>query len=622
MRTSNILKPMSFASRTVRFGAFEFDLQNRDLRKSGHRVKLQKQPFQILALLLESPGDLVTRDRLAQHLWPGLHVNFDHSLNTAVSALRRALGDSSRDCRFIETRQGVGYRFIAGIEPLPLAAELGEEADASNGQNGLDEAVDSIAALPFECIGSAPGVGYLADGIAESIISYLSAIEHVRVIARSTAFCYRGPGVEPRKVGEILKVRAVCSGRLELRGDEVTITAEVVDVKTGAQLWAVRHACMRAEVPAMEQEISTAIFERLGSPAKSRGSRVVKPYTGNFEAYRNYLKGRYFNVKMTAEDLHKGVAYFEAALADDPSYALAYAGLADTYCLFAVMNIIPSREAHTRARGYATAASRIDQDLAEVQASLGTLKWLFEWDWAGSEEGFRRALELNPNYASGHRLYASYLSSMGKHDEALRAMRLAQELDPLSLVVDMELAWQLYLARDFQAAMEQSWKTLAMEPHFAPAQNTLGLAYQAMGTHEEAILEFQNAVNCSGSHPASIASLAHAYAKGGDVCRAKAALRELQLKARQRYVSPYWLALVHTGLGQQDLAFECLHKAHAERDVWLVWLKVEPRFDCLRRDPRFVELLRMIRLSPSQSKPLVQASVCGASSADHFGLSS
>jgi tetratricopeptide (TPR) repeat protein len=254
-------------------------------------------------------------------------------------------------------------------------------------------------------------------------------------------------------------------------------------------------------------------------------------------------------------------------------------------------------------------ALRIDQDLAEAHASLANLKWLCEWDWAGAEASYRKALELNPNDASGHRLYASHLSSMGKHDEALLSIRLAQELDPLSLVVNMELAWQLYLARDFHAAMEQSWKTLAMEPKFAPAQNTLGLAYQAMGTHEEAILEFQNAVNCSGGHPASIASLAHAYAKGGEIRRAKEALRELELLTQHRYVSPYWLALVYAGLGQQDAAFEWLSKAGAERDVWLVWLKVEPRFDCLRRDPRFDDLLRMMRLSPSQSKRFVQASV-------------
>jgi TolB-like protein/tetratricopeptide (TPR) repeat protein len=592
---------MSSLTRRLRFGPFEFDLQNRDLRKSGSRIKLQEQPFQVLALLLETPGDLVTRDRLAQHLWPGLHVNFEHSLNAAMSALRQALGDSSRNSRFIATQPGVGYRFIAPIETVPSAETVGS--------HGSDEAIDSIAVLTLEYSGEGQELDCLADGIAASIISNLSANESMRVIAAGTAFAFRGAGVEARKVGELLKVRAVISGRLALCGDEVTITAEVVDVKTGAQLWAGRYTCMRAEVPAMEQEIAATIFKQLGPTSNSGAGRVVKPYPGNFETYQNYLKGRYFHTKMTEEDLHKSVAYFEAALAEDPSCAPAYAGLADTYCLFAVMNIIPSQEAHAHAKPYATAALRIDQDLAEVHAALANLKWLCEWDWAGAEASYRKALALNPNYEPGHRLYAAHLSSMGRHDEALRAIRVAQELDPLSLVVNMELAWQLYLARDFQAAMEQSWKTLAMEPKFAPAQNTLALAYQSMGMHEEAIVEFQNALNCSCSHPASMASLAHAYARGGDIRRAKEGLRELEQLSQHRYVSPYWLALVHAGLGQQDAAFECLSKSRAERDVWLVWLKVEPRFDCLRRYPRFDELLRTMRFSPSQAKQFAQVSV-------------
>lgn len=602
-----LVSAMSFANRELRFGAFELDLQNRELRKSGSRVKLQEQPFQVLAVLLERPGDVVTRDQLAQRLWPGLHVNFEHSLNTAVSALRQALGDSSRNSRFIETRQGVGYRFIAPIEPVPAKPRLTAAEDASNGPDGLDEAIDSIAVLPFECVGGVEALEHLATGIAESIIRNLSAVENVQVIACSTAFHFRGLAVEPRKVGEVLKVRAILSGRLELRGDEVLIAAGLVDVKTGAQLWSGRQAGMRAEVPALEKEISAAVFERLGSRAKSSGRRVVKSYTGNFEAYQNYVKGRYFHNKMSEADLHKSVAYFEAALAEDPSYALAYTGLADTYCLFATMNTMPPLEAQVRAKAYATAALRMDQDLAEAHASLAGLKKICEWDWAGGETEFRRALELDPNYASAHRRYASHLSSMGRHDEALLVIRRAQELDPLSLVVNMELAWDLYMARDFQASMEQSWKTLAMEPKFAPAQNTLGLAYEAMGMHDEAIVEFQNARDCSGSHPASIASLAHAYARAGDHGLAKATLCELEDMARHRYVSPYWLAVVHTGLGQCDPAFNWLRKAHAEHDPWLVWLKVEPRLDCLRPDARFDELLRSIRLSPSQSKRVAQA---------------
>ena len=266
---------MSFASRRFRFGMFELNLHDRDLRKSGLRVKLQEQPLQILELLLETPGDVVTRDHLAKHLWPDLHVNFEHSLNTAVNALRQALGDSSRNPRFIETRPGLGYRFIAPVEP----------------------------------IGSHHG--------------YWNA---------------------PK----------------------------------------------------------------------------ARPEAGSFEAHQNYLKGRYFHSKMTEADLHKSIAYFEAALAQDPFYALAYTGLADTYCLFAFMGVLPSREAHERATEYAMAALRIGRDLPETHAALATLKRLYEWDWACCEAGYRRALELNPDFASGHQRFASHLSASGRQDEGLQ----------------------------------------------------------------------------------------------------------------------------------------------------------------------------------------------------------
>ncbi len=579
-----------FAPRRFRFGVFELNLRDRDLRKNGLRVKLQEQPLQLLELLLETPGDVVTRDQLAKHLWPGLHVNFERSLNTAVNALRQALGDSSRNPRFIETRPGLGYRFIAPVEPI----------DQVNGRNRLDEALDSIAVLPFECTGGADALDYLGDGIAESIICTLSAVRNLRIIARSTAFRFRGHDIEPHRIGKTLRVRAVLSGGVEVHGDQVAIVAELVDVNTGSRLWGERYAGRRAEVPSIEKDISTGVLKRLGSQDGYWNSSKIRTYTGSFEAYQNYLKGRYFHNKMTEADLHKSIAYFEAALAEDPLYALAYTGLADTYCLFAFMSIIPSREAQVRAKEYAMAALRIDQDLAEAHASLASLKKLYEWDWAGGEAEYRKALELNPNFAAGHHTFAAHLSAMGRHDEGLEEIRRAQELDPLSLVVNMELAWQLYMARDFQASMDQSWKTLAMEPQFAAAQNTLGLAYEAMGMHEEAIVEFQNARTCSGGNPASVAALAHAYATAGDHGDAAAALRELEHIAQQRYVSPYLLGLVHSGLGRDDIAFEWLGKALAERDVWLVWLKVEPRFDRLRPDPRFHQLLSSIRLASSQ----------------------
>ena len=433
-------------ARRLCFDVFEIDLRNRELWRGGVRrgvrVKLQKKPFQILYRLLEAPGELVTRMELAQYLWPELHVVFEGSLNTAVNALRRALGDPPRNPRYIETRPGIGYRFIAPVK----------------------------------------------------------------------------------------------------RVDEVS-------------------------------------------------TRPVNP-----AAHQDYLKGRYFYNKMTEEDLRKSVAYFEAALSADADYAPAYAGLADTHALFAFLGIAPAKEALRRAHEFAEAALRIDDTLAEAHVSLAGVKKLYHWDWNGAETEYRKALQLNPNYARGHQLYASYLSAMGRPEEALREIRRALELDPLSLVVNMEMAWILYMARDFQGAVEQSWRTLTMNAKFAPAQNTLGLAYEQLGMQEEAIVELENARACSGDHPATDAALGHAYARAGRRREAEEMLQALQRQSQSRFVSPYWLSILHAVLGQFTPALDLLEQAQRDRDVWLVWLKVESRFDPLRGNPRFQALLRNMGL--------------------------
>jgi DNA-binding winged helix-turn-helix (wHTH) protein/Flp pilus assembly protein TadD len=438
LKTGDGLSNVVISAR-IQFGVFEVNLRERELRKFGLRVKLQQKPFQILYRLLETPGEFVSREELAHALWPDLHVLFDRSLNTAVNALRRALGDPGRNPRFIESRQGLGYRFIAQVEHVkPEQAPVG---------------------------------------------------------GRST------------------------------------------------------------------------------------------------EANRDYLKGRYFSNKLTAEDLHKSIAHFESALARDPGYALAYTGLADTYIQFAFQGMLPAQECFAHAKKFAGAALRIDDRLAEAHTSRAGVKRYCDWDWTGAETAYRRALELNSNDPRAHRLYADYLSTMGRSEEALREIGAAQELDPLSLIINMEMAWILYIARDFQGAAEQSWKTLAMEPRFAPAQNTLGLAYQQMGMIEEAIVELDNARACSGEHPVAQAALAHALAIAGRRAEAELLMEHLKIT---RNVSWYWLAIVNTALGECDAAFESLQQACEQREAWLVWLKVEPRYDPLREDARFDHLLRRI----------------------------
>jgi len=437
----------AIARSRLRFGVFEVHFRERELRKFGLRVKLQQKPFQILERLLRTPGEFVGREELAQLLWPDLHVLFDRSLNTAINALRRALGDAGRDSHFIETRSGMGYRFIAPVEQI-------------------------------------------ADAAAAS-----------------------------------------------------------------------------------------------------------RPHRGNSQAYQDCLKGRYFLDKMTEQDIRKSVAYFESALSRDSVCAPAYAGLADTWILLAFYGARPPEEYVSRAREFAEAALRSDDTLAEAHTAIANVKTFGDWDWAGAEREYQRALQLDPENAAAHCSYARFLSAMSRFDEAMKEIGVAQELDPLSLIISVEMAWILYAARDFSESAEQSWKTLAMEPRFAPAQNTLGLAYEQLGMMEEAIVELDNARVCSENHPASVAVLARVLAVAGRIGEAEEWLASLRRMSHTRHISPYWLSCVYAGLGKYDLAFQSLQQALSGRDAWLAWLNVDPRFDALRHDSHFKDLLRRMGIA-------------------------
>jgi len=436
-----------------RFGVYELDLESRELRKRGLRVKIQQKPFQILRLLIARAGKFVSRAQLARHLWPDLHVNFDHSLNTAINSLRRALGDGPDNPRFIETRAGLGYRFIAPVEPIQDAGEVRRSA-----------------------------------------------------------------------------------GRLDL--------------------------------------------------ARS-----------NSGAFHDYLKGRYFQDKMTEEDLGKSIAYFESALAADPNCAHASAGLADTFGLFAQLGIMQAKDAYTRAKEFAASALRIDSSIAEAHLAMAGVKRNHEWDWTGAEAFYRRALALKPDHAAGHRLYAGLLAACGRHAESLESISRAQQIDPLSLVIHADAAWNRYVARDYEGAMEQAWRTLALEPRFAPAQLALGLAYQQMGMLDEAIVELNNARVCSTNGLPAIAALANAYAAAGDRARSEELLSEMAAAASIRHVPAYCFALMRSGLGDARGAVQWLEKAAADREVWVTWMAVEPRFDSLRSQGLLDGQLDALRLT-------------------------
>jgi TolB-like protein/Tfp pilus assembly protein PilF len=577
--------------RSVRFGLFEFDQRSGELHKQGRRIRLEGQPVQVLTKLLERPGELITREDLRKQLWPAdTFVNFEQSLNAAVKRLRQALGDAPANPRFIETMARRGYRFIAPVSTATPGAA---------GSPAPRRGVDSVAVLPFGNADADPETEYLADGITESIISHVSRLSAVRVMARSTVFRYKDKNLDPRAVGRKLNVDAVLLGRIQQRGDALLVGAELVEVQNGWRLWGEQYNRKLADIFAVEEEISREISQKLSLQLTGEDrSRLPKRYTESTEAYQDYLKGRYHLNRLTEDGLRKGIEYFQQAIERDQNYALAYTGLADAFGLLGFMGLAPAAEAMPKAKEAARRALAIDNGLAEAHASLGGIFKNYDWDWAAAEREFQKALELNATYANGHRMYASYLSVVGRPEESLRESRMALELDPYSLPIRVEVAYNCFMARDYDRALEEALRTLELEPQFAPAQSVLGQIYEQQSRYDEALTALESARTLSQGHPATLASLVHLLASAGRGREAVELLARLMAISREQHVSGFWLAVALAGTGETTAALDALYQAYQQRDVMLVWLGTEPRLDSLRGEPRLIDLLRLIGLSP------------------------
>jgi TolB-like protein len=579
------------APRTVRFGVFDLDLRSGELRKQGRRIRLEGQPVQVLIKLLEKPGELITREDLRKELWPAdTFVNFEQSLNAAVKRLRHALGDAPANPRFVETLARRGYRFIAPVSGA---------ATTSTSEIQRPRAVESLAVLPFVNTDADPETEYLADGITESIINHVSRLSSVRVMARSTVFRYKDKTNDPRAVGRKLNVDAVLLGRLQQRGEALLVGAELVDVQNGWQLWGEQYNRKLADIFSLEEEMSREISEKLRVQLSGADrSLLAKRYTQSTEAYQDYLKGRYHLNRLTEDGLRKAIEYFERAIQRDANYALAYTGLADSFGLLGFMGLAPAADVMPKAKEAARRAIAIDDGLAEAHASLAGVFKNYDWDWAGAEREYTKALELDPRYATGHRMYASFLAGVGRAEQSSRASRVALELDPFSLPIRVEVAYNLYMGRAYERALEEVLRMLDLEPQFAPAQSILGCIYEQQGRYAEAITAVERARDLSDGHHATQASLVHILACAGRMQEARDLLKKLEDLASRRHVSRFWMALAYTGVEDTPAALDELYKAYEQRDVILVWLGTEPRLDPLRGEPRFAELLRRIGLSP------------------------
>lgn len=572
--------------RVMRFGAFEINLESRELRKSGLRLRLEEKPMQILELLLARPGQVVSRKILKENLWPDTTVNFEFGLNTAVNKLRQALGDTAENPRYVETVPKRGYRFIAPMDASAVSPVEPSPREAS------------VAVLPFQNASGAQESEYLCDGIAEAIIHGLSQNHNLRVVAWNTVRRYKGKDIDPRIAGKNLQVRAVLMAKVEHNGGSLALNAELVAAETGWRLWGHQASCSVSNLLGLQDEITREVAAKL-QLRPSAAPRGLSPhhYTDNPEAYSDYLKGRYHAHRLSEDAMGESITYYQLAIEKDPNFALAHAGLADTYILLAFTCAYPPNEMIPLARAAAEKALALDEHLAEARASLASIIKVDERDWAAAERQYLRCLDLNPNDADAHRAYADFLSALGRAGEASREIRKAQELDPLSLLIGVEAAWNLHMSRDFARAREQALKVLEMEHEFPAALHIFGLASEQLGEHSEAVASFERASILTGSHQTIQASLAHVHARQGRRDIAAAILGELQKVSAQQYVSPYYIALIHAGMGEKLKAIEWLEKAFAEHDVWMIWLNREPRWDPLRNDPRFRDILRRMNFT-------------------------
>jgi serine/threonine-protein kinase len=455
--------------------------------------------------------------------------------------------------------------------------------------------IDSLAVLPLANAGPDPEMEYLSDGITESLINSLSQLPQLRVLARATVFRYKGQNVPPEQLRQELGVRGVVFGRVMQFSNNLVIKAELVDTGDGAQLWGEEYRRSTADIFAVQDEISQEISAKLRLKLSGdEQQRLVKRYTENADAYRLYLMGRFCLAKQTREGFDQALRHFQQAITLDPAYALAYAGLADTFYSLSSL-YLPPDEAMPKARGAAERALELDDTLAEAHAALGLIKFYYEWDWAGAESSLKRAIELNPGYAEAHHRYGWLLGFSGRLTDSIAAIQRASELDPLSSEITSDLGFAVFFTRDYAAALPHFQKALEGDPNSIWSHFFVGWAHEQMGQFEEAFAAYDRARKIDDA-PLLRAAVAHLFATDGGTAQARAMLAEMLELSNTRHVSPYHFAIVHTALGETDQAFARLEEAYAVRSEALVWLKVDPRLDPLRRDPRFIALLQRVGL--------------------------
>jgi len=634
------------SSPILRFGPFELDAAAGRLLKSGIPIRLQPQPFRVLQLLIERADQVVTREEIQQCVWgDSTFVDFENGINFSINHIRGALCDSAEKPRYIETIPRRGYRFIGTlVSPTDHAASVaaaapgqvyewpvdrGSVAAVSAGESaarpsaisvgrgtyllaalGLTLAIAgviawqwhnrqrvtpirSLAVLPLENLSGDPAQDYLADGMTDQLITDLGQLGSLRVISRTSVMQYKGARKPLPQIARELDVDAVIEGTVLRSGSDVRIMVRLIEAPTDKRLWAQAYDGSLRDVMVLEDEVARAIANRIRIKLTSeqeallRRDRVVDP-----EAYEDYVKGHYFWDKRTRGDLEKAITYFQRAIERDSNYALAHAGLAQSYALLAGYDL-PGRDTVAIAEAEAKKALELDPNLAEPQVTLGLIAENHRWEFGDAERRYKLVTELHPNYATGHHWLGEAYLVAGRFPEALAELQRAHELDPLSLMISADAGSVFCFAQQYDRCLDQLGHILDLDPNFAGAHEWRALAYEGKGMFPEAVLETQ-AARRGNDTPHTLALLAHARAQSGDQLEARRLLRELNERSASEYINPWNFALVHAGLGDKEATLRWLEKSYQARSPEVINLKIDFRFDLVRSDQRFQDLLLRI----------------------------
>jgi TolB-like protein/DNA-binding winged helix-turn-helix (wHTH) protein/Tfp pilus assembly protein PilF len=647
-----------------RFADFEVDVRAHQLRKHGTKIKLYGQPFQMLLMLLEPAGEVVSREQMQEKLWPAdTFVDFEHSLNTSIKRLRHALNDSATEPRFIETLPRVGYRFIAPVSssagdetvvdlaahaiegPSPVSGIPGTTDQASSPRHSFawflglalagvaiagvllafnvgrtrdrlagilrpssntagvsataKRSRRSVAVLPLQNLSADPSQNYFADGMTDELTTDLAQFADLRVISRTSAMHYKDGNKTAPQIGKELGVDALVEGSVERVGDHVRIRAQLIDCATDRHLWAQSYDREMKDVLSMQTEAAKEIAEQIRGSVSPAVLREPNPAPVDPEAYEAYLKGRYFWNKRTPDGLNKSTEYFGQAISKAPSFAEAYAGLADAYSLLG-SDVLPADVANSKARANASKAIELDPNIAEGHAALALVEFYYDWNWKQSEQEFRRAIELNPNYATAHQWYSHYLTAMLRFPEAVEQAEAAQQIDPLSLAINTTLASRYRHAGRTDDAVRLDQRTLEMDPNFVPAHVSLAAVYEDQHAWPQALAEYEKVISVSPNDPAALAGAGFVYAQLGQKEEARKIIVQLTEAAKKHYVSSFETASIFAGLGDATAAMKWLEKAYQQRESQMPFLSSDGHFDSLHQDPRFQNLLKRMNLpSPS-----------------------